>query len=64
MKKLGLIRNADKVKASLKRVGGKTITTQGCKIYIPARYRSKHLATISDEIYIYALFMYVVEDKY
>ncbi|MAP22093.1 MAG: hypothetical protein CL582_14275 [Alteromonadaceae bacterium] len=58
-------RDASKVQAYLKELkDGSVITTKGCKIYIPTRFRDKSLATIGKETYILGLFMIAVEDKY
>lgn len=40
------------------------VAKKACKIYIPQRFSERNLATISDEIYIAAIFCIVVDDKY
>lgn len=58
-------RDASKVLPHLKELkDGSVITTKGCKIYIPTRFRDKNLATIGKETYILGLFMITVDDKY
>lgn len=58
------VRDPAKVSETLKRIGSKTITKTGCKLYVPARYRDKHLAHIGHEVYVLGIFMLVIEDKY
>lgn len=59
------VRDAKKVKAYLKTMAdGSVITTQGCKIYIPERYKLKRLMMQGAETYILAIYALVVEDKY
>lgn len=57
-------RDPKRVAGTLKRIGSKTITTTGCKLYVPARYRDKNLAQIGHEIYVLGIFMLAIEDKY
>lgn len=60
-----LTRDPAKVHAFLKELeDGSVITTKGCKIYSPARYRDKELAQFGNETYIVAIFAMTVEDKY
>lgn len=59
------IRDANRVHAHLMETDdGALITTKGCRIYIPARFAEKTLATISNEVYIVGIFAIVVEGKY
>lgn len=58
-------RDADKIKAILhKAKSGAIIAKAPCRIYIPSRWRDKHLASIGNEIYILGMFMIATEDNF
>lgn len=58
-------RDAKKVHVNLKELGdGSVVTVKGCKIYVPSRFRDKHLAELGNETYILGLFMLTVDDKF
>lgn len=60
-----LTRDASKVHAHLKELDdGSVVTTKGCKIYIPARWRDKELAVLGNETYILGIFMITVGDSH
>lgn len=60
-----LKRNASAVKKTLKKLDdGSIMTTKGCSIYIPARYREKNFAQISTDIYILGIFLIKVGNDY
>ena len=56
------IRDAEKVLATLKRVGDKVITLEGCKIHIPVRYETVGLATVGVDTVIYGFFNLILAD--
>jgi hypothetical protein len=43
---------------------GSVVSKKPCKLYIPARFRDKNLATVGNEIYVLGIFMLTVEDRY
>lgn len=59
-----LKRDADKVKATLKEVGDTVVTTKGCKICIPTRFRDRNLASVGATNSSVGIFAIVVDDKY
>lgn len=60
-----LTRDASKVLSTLKKLpGDKLMTTKGCKIYAPARFRTKDFITIGEDIYVMGIFMIVVGNNY
>lgn len=59
------VRDGKRVQSHLKEMAdGSVVTTRGCKIYIPSRFRDKHLAEIGNETYILGVFMMTVEDGF
>ncbi len=59
------VRDGSKVQSYLKELpDGSVVTSKGCKIYIPARFRDKHLAELGNETYILGIFMMTVEDRF
>lgn len=60
-----LIRDPAKVQSYLKELpGGRLVTTKGCKIYIPARFAERGLASIGIETYIVGIYAIVVDDTH
>lgn len=60
-----LVRDAPKVHAALKELPDESlVTTKGCKIYVPARFAERGLASIGIETHIVGIYAIVVEDKY
>lgn len=60
-----LIHDAKRVKESLFETEDESLITKtGCKIYIPARFAERGLATVSVEIHIVGIYAMVIEDKY
>lgn len=60
-----LNRDASKILPTLKKLpNNKLMTTKGCKIYAPARFRSKDFITIGEDIYILGIYMIVVGNYY
>lgn len=60
-----LIRDASKVLACLKELDdGRLVTTKGCKIYIPARFAERGLASIGIETHIAGIYAIVVGDTH
>lgn len=65
MKLSDLTRNASKVKSNLKELSdGSVVSVKGCKIYVPSRFRDKHLAELGNETYVLGIFMMSVDDKF
>lgn len=60
-----LIRDASKVHACLKELeDGRMVTIKRCKIYIPARFAERGLASIGIETHIVGIYALVVEDTH
>ncbi|MBE0438328.1 MAG: hypothetical protein IBX57_00980 [Gammaproteobacteria bacterium] len=55
-------RDASKVHATLKDAGDRTITTTGCRILIPARYKEQKLARMKEDTHILGVFAILLED--
>lgn len=71
MEMSSLTRNPSAVSKTLKVLEGSkkkdpksVMTTKGCKIYVPARYRNKNFANIGRDIYILGIYMMVVGNNY
>jgi len=43
---------------------GSVITTADCRILIPERYASRHLATVGDKVYILGFFALIMDEAY
>ena len=57
------VRNADKVKLALKELpDGQLLTTEACRIQVPARFSDKNLAQIGIDNYIFGIFALILED--
>lgn len=60
-----LIRDPSKIEEDLQVLpDGKIATTNGCKIYVPARWAERNFANIGNDVTILGLFAIVIEDKY
>jgi hypothetical protein len=59
-----LKRDPAKIKSAIEVKGDIIKATKPIKIYIPARFKEKGLAVISNTVSIVGVFAYVVEDKY
>lgn len=61
----GFVRDAPRIHANLREMPDESLVTiKGCKIYIPARFTERNLASVGIETHIVAIFAIVVEDKY
>jgi hypothetical protein len=61
----GLIKDVGRIQASLQKLPDNSLVTKsGCKIYIPARFSERQLASISVETHIVGIYAMVIEDKY
>lgn len=56
------LRDAEKVHAILKEVGGQVITTQGCEITFPVRFETVGLASVGSSTSFYGLFKITTAD--
>ncbi len=59
-----LIRDADKVRACLKKDNGGIRAIKPCKLYFPNWYVNTELCGIDDEVRVIGIFAIVVDDKY
>jgi hypothetical protein len=60
-----LIRDASKIHACMKRLPDRSvIVTKALKVYIPARFSERDLATIGMETYICGIYAIVLDDTY
>lgn len=59
-----LTRNAGVVLSTLKEINNTVVATKNTKIYIPARFSERNLASLGSETYIIGIYAIVVEDKY
>lgn len=60
-----LIRDPNVIRSQLKKQADNTvITNKGCKIYIPARYTERSLASVGTENYIVGMFAMTVDDTH
>jgi hypothetical protein len=60
-----LVRDPSKVHVHLKELeDGSVITTKGCTLVCPARFRDKKLVSIDSDVYVLGIFMIVVEGRY
>lgn len=60
-----LKRDPERVRANLKMTQGRTVVTSKlCRIYIPALFAEKQLASIGSEVYILGIFALVMDDGY
>lgn len=58
-----LKRDADYVRSTLKALpDGTTITTTGCKIYIPVDYEAKAMAYLEENVYVLGIYAIVTPD--
>lgn len=61
----GLIRNAERVKASLRELPtGQLVTTRACKIQVPERFSAKGLADIGIDTHVYGIFALIMDDGF
>lgn len=58
------IRDAKRVKGTLKETPNGVVTTTGCKIYIPKHYASGKLGSVLENINCIGFFAMVIEDTY